>query len=91
MNLREKIISIYDKYIVLIGIGGHFMFVLQTYKLWVSKSAEDLSLEGFIVSFFSLVSWLIYGLLKKDLPLIIVNIFGAVASLVCIISILILR
>lgn len=83
--------KLYERYMVVIGSVGHLLFVFQTVKIIQTGCAKDLSLGGFIISFISLVSWLIYGFLKKDKPLIIVNLFGSVAALACIGAIVFFR
>jgi len=83
--------KLYGYYMVLIGSVGHLLFVLQTIKILQTGCAKDLSLGGFLISFVSLVSWLVYGLMKKDKPLIIVNLFGSLAAFVCICVILLFR
>lgn len=91
MDIKNKILQFYEKYMILMGIAGHFIFVLQTRKIIINKSAADVSLEGFMVAFISIISWLFYGYLKKDKVLITVNLFGLVFSSVCIITIIYLR
>jgi MtN3 and saliva related transmembrane protein len=81
----------YEKYIICIGSIGHLLFVFQTIKIIRSGSSNEISLLGFCVSFASLLSWLFYGILKKDIALIIVNTFGSLAALACIITILMFR
>lgn len=88
---ENKILGFYEKYMTLMGVLGHFIFILQTYKIIINKNASDVSLEGFCISFLSIISWLLYGVLKKDRVLVAVNIFGAIASLICIITIISLR
>lgn len=88
MNTFERL---YGHYMVLIGSVGHFLFVFQTIKMIQVGSSQDVSLGGFLISFVSLVSWLLYGLMKKDRALIIVNLFGSVAALICICTILALK
>lgn len=87
----QKLMRIYEHYMLLIGSFGHFLFVLQTIKIIQTGSAHDLSLGGFLISFISLISWLIYGFLKKDRPLIIVNAVGAFAAFVCLCAIVAFR
>lgn len=89
MDLREKILTFYDKYMVIIGILGHSFFVFEDYEIIRAGSSQNLSLQGFIVTLLALLSWLIYGLLKKDRVLIIVNVVGAILSVSCITLILI--
>ena len=91
MDIKDRILKFYEKYMVLMGIGGHFIFILQTYKIILNKSASDVSLEGFLMAFLSIISWLFYGALKKDKVLIIVNLFGLLASSICIIAIILLE
>lgn len=90
-SMRNKILQFYEKYMIFMGIAGHFIFIFQTYKIITNKNAAGVSLEGFIVAFLSIISWLFYGSLKKDKVLIIVNIFGLLASSICLIAIISLR
>jgi uncharacterized protein with PQ loop repeat len=83
--------KLYEHYMIVIGSVGHLLFVFQTVKIIQTGCAKDLSLGGFLISFVSLVSWLVYGFLKKDKPLILVNLFGSLAAAVCIGAILIFR
>jgi len=88
---RQRILDFYSKYMVLIGCAGHLMFIFQGLQILANRSAKDVSLPGFLIALFSLVSWLFYGLLKEDTALIIVNLFGALSAAFCIISQLIMR
>jgi uncharacterized protein with PQ loop repeat len=83
--------KIYEKYMICMGSFGHFLFIFQTIKIIQTQSSYDVSLIGFFVSFISLVSWLIYGILKGDSVLILVNIFGSVSAFFCICAILYFR
>lgn len=80
----------YTKFMILIGILGQSLYYLQAFKIYMKRSAQDVSLEGFLIAFFSLACWLIYGILIKDKVLIIVNIvavFGAGLASVAILSV----
>jgi MtN3 and saliva related transmembrane protein len=48
-------------------------FVPQLLKVWKSKSTHDISLAMYIVICAGVLFWLIYGLLRNDLPVIIAN------------------
>ncbi len=85
------LIRFYEKYMTLMGSFGHLIFVFQTYKILINRSANDISLEGFFIAFLSIISWLFYGLLKKDKVLVRVNIFGLITSSVCLITIIYLK
>ncbi len=88
MELNKSFLWFYQKYMYLIGLIGHSLFIFQIYKIWVNKSAEDVSLIGFVVACFSIASWLTYGILIKDKVLIWVNAFGFLVSLLCILMII---
>lgn len=86
-QLKEKVLHYYSKYMIAMGVSGHLIFVFQTHKMWVNQSSGDVSFEGFLIAFCSIISWLIYGLLKKDTVLVCVNIFGFLTSTICILAI----
>lgn len=51
--------------------------VLQTYR---TRSAKDLSLGMFLIFCTGTISWLTYGLIREDLPVILAN---AVTLVLC--------
>jgi MtN3 and saliva related transmembrane protein len=48
-------------------------FLPQVIKTWKSRSAKDLSLSMFSIFCVGVILWLIYGILQKDLPVIVAN------------------
>lgn len=48
-------------------------FFPQALKVWRTKSTKDISLNMFIIFTLGVFSWLIYGVLIKDYPLIFAN------------------
>lgn len=48
-------------------------FVPQLTKVWRTKSAEDLSYGMFGAFSLGILLWLAYGLLRRDLPVIVAN------------------
>lgn len=48
-------------------------FLPQVIKTWKSKSAKDLSLAMFFVFALGTLLWLIYGIIIKQLPIILAN------------------
>ena len=87
-SLREKFMRFYEKYMLVVGVSGHTLFLFQAAKIFVNQSSRDVSLIGFLVALFSLASWLIYGILIKDRVLIYVNIAGVLAAGLCVCAIL---
>lgn len=53
-------------------------FLPQAYKVWRSKRTHDLSLGMFGTFTLGILFWLIYGLLRADLVLIVANGFTLV-------------
>jgi MtN3 and saliva related transmembrane protein len=73
----------------LIGYFAGFLttvaFVPQVLKTWKSKSASDLSLGMFLVFSLGVSSWLIYGILLAEVPIVLwntVTLFLALALLI---------
>lgn len=74
---------------LLVGSAGSMTFYLQAYKIFSNESATNVSLAAFLFGLISVTSWLIYGFLQQDKPLIISNIFAVVGALLTVIAILI--
>lgn len=59
----------------------------QTYKIIKTRSTKDISTLTFTILFIGLVLWLIYGISKNDLPIIIANaIASAIAGIIIILK-----
>ncbi len=48
-------------------------FIPQAYMVYKTQETKDLSLTTFVIFTLGLVSWLIYGLLIKEIPIIAAN------------------
>ncbi|MCE2715948.1 MAG: SemiSWEET family transporter [Pseudomonadota bacterium] len=79
----------YRKYMLVVGILGQFLFYSQFYTIIHHKSATNVSLEGFLCSLITVISWLIYGVIMRDKVLIISNIVGLLGAFGVVIAILI--
>ena len=55
-------------------------FLPQVIKTWKSGSAKDLSLGMFSFFCFGVLLWLIYGIIIKDVPVIMANLFTLVLA-----------
>ena len=58
-----------------------FAFLPQAIKVYKSKSTKDISLYMFLIFTIGVLSWLIYGLIINDLPVILANAVTLVLSL----------
>jgi MtN3 and saliva related transmembrane protein len=66
------------------SILSSITFMPQVYKVWKTKSVGDLSLAMLLIVFSSTVIWLIYGVGRNLLPVIICNAIICALSLVLI-------
>lgn len=55
-------------------------FVPQLTKVWRSKSAADLSFGMFTAFSIGIALWLVYGLFRADVPVIVANAITLVLS-----------
>lgn len=49
-------------------------FAPQAWKVLKTRRTEDLSLEMYIIFTLGITLWLIYGILIKDIPIIVANV-----------------
>ena len=65
---------------IIAGTFTTIAFLPQVVRTWRTKSAEDLSLPTFSLFFTGVCLWLVYGLIRDDLPIILSNIVTLVLS-----------
>ena len=56
-------------------------FLPQAVKVWKTKSTQDISLYMFIIFTIGVFSWLVYGIIISDLPIILANAVTLILSL----------
>lgn len=54
--------------------------VPQTIKTWKTRSAGDLSMYMYLMMVTGVTCWLVYGIYKNDIPLILANGIGMLLS-----------
>ena len=57
-----------------------FAFLPQAIKVYKSKSTKDISLYMFLIFTIGVLSWLVYGLIINDWPVILANAVTLVLS-----------
>ena len=57
-----------------------FAFLPQAIKVYKSKSTKDISLYMFLIFTIGVLSWLIYGIIINDWPVILANAVTLVLS-----------
>ncbi len=55
------------------GIMTTAAFLPQAIKTWRTRRTRDISLAMFLVLCLGIILWLVYGILRGDLPLILAN------------------
>ena len=73
----------------IVGPAGNLMFFIQAYKIFNTHSAASISFLAFSISGVGLSSWLIYGILLKNRPLILANLVGVVGAFLVLLGTLI--
>lgn len=58
---------------LLAGTLTTIAFVPQAWRVWSRRSARDISLATFLIFFTGTGVWLAYGLLVRDIPVIVAN------------------
>ena len=74
---KNRILSIYMSWVVNLGQSMHY---IQAWKIFSTKSAEDVSILAYTVCLVVLLHWFAYGIIIKDKILIMaetLGIFGA--------------
>ncbi|AEP10986.1 SemiSWEET family sugar transporter [Chloracidobacterium thermophilum] len=72
---------------LLAGALTSFSFALQVWQSWRTKSVKDVSAGMYLVFSTGVILWLIYGLLRRDIPLMVWN----TLTLVLVATILVLK
>ena len=57
-----------------------FAFLPQAIKVYKTKSTKDISLYMFLIFTTGVLSWLVYGLIINDLPIILANAITLILS-----------
>ena len=55
------------------GFCTTIAFIPQALKVWKTKSTKDISLLMFLIFTTGVMSWLLYGVVISDFPIIIAN------------------
>jgi len=55
------------------GIMTTAAFAPQAVKAWRTRQTRDISLGMFSILCFGIILWLVYGVMKNDLPLVLAN------------------
>jgi MtN3 and saliva related transmembrane protein len=75
-------------WIEIAGLVGAFLssvtFIPQVYRVWKTKSVNDLSMATIVIVFTSTLIWLVYGVALMLWPVILAN------SIICVLSLMLI-
>ena len=61
----------------LLGLVAGFLttlaFIPQVTKIWKTKSAKDVSLKTYVAFSLGVALWIVYGVIKQEIPIILWN------------------
>jgi MtN3 and saliva related transmembrane protein len=86
---KSKFMWFYEKYMLVVGVLGQLLFYTQGIKIFMTKSANDISLMGFLFGLVSVTSWLFYGIFIKNRVLVVANAFAVGGALLVVVGVLI--
>jgi MtN3 and saliva related transmembrane protein len=62
------------------GVVMSLGYFPQAYKIWRSKSSENISIPTFVIFAIGTLTWLIYGILIDDIIVILGFVIGVIGS-----------
>lgn len=72
--------KLFELFVTGIGILMSLGYYPQAYKIWKHKSSENISIPTFTIFSFGTLTWFIYGISIRDLPIIFSFGLGVIGS-----------
>ena len=73
-------------FVTIVGLAAATITVFslfpQLVKVWRTKSTKDISLGMFSLFCGGVFLWFVYGILMKDVPIIVANLLGFIQTLI---------
>lgn len=85
---RSKSFENFTTFMALVGTSAAY---IQAYKIFSLESATAVSLSATLIGLSASLCWLLYGMARKIMPLIISNIIGIIGGILVVIGIFIYR
>lgn len=87
-HLKKINSSNLEKITTLMGLVGHIATYIQVIKIFYLQSSYAVSFIATVISFISMIFWLIYGMKENIIPLIVCNIFGLIGVFLIMVGII---
>ncbi|MCC7006270.1 MAG: hypothetical protein IT497_06465 [Ottowia sp.] len=85
---KEKLKKFAGTYMNIVGPIGNFMFYFQAFEIFSTQKSGAVSFTGFVISVIALTSWLLYGYILSNRPLIIANAVGLIGAICVVLGII---
>lgn len=72
--------EIFQTFVTIMGTVMSLGYFPQAYKLFKSKSSKDISIPTYIIFSIGTLTWLIYGILIRDITIILGFVIGVIGS-----------
>jgi len=72
--------KIFQMFVTIMGTVMSLGYFPQAYKIWKSKSSENISIPTFIIFSIGTLTWLIYGILIHDFTIMLGFVIGVIGS-----------
>ena len=76
----QNAITIIKILATIMGIVMSLGYFPQAYRIYKNKSSKNVSILSYVIFSFGTLTWLVYGLLINDLPIILGFILGVIGS-----------
>jgi len=87
--MGEIFINFIKVFATIMGVIMSLGYFPQAYKVYKNKSSKDISILAFIIFSLGTLTWFVYGLAFKDIPIILGFVLGVIGSwLVLILSLI---
>ena len=80
INKTTIIMKIFQTFVTIMGVVMSIGYFPQAYKILKSKSAVNISIPTFVIFAIGTLTWLIYGILIKDITIILGFVIGVIGS-----------
>ena len=70
---------------ILAGVLTAMSMLPQVIKIAREKKVEDVSIKMIVILLFGISLWIVYGIMRKDLPIIFTNSFSLLVNIILIV------
>ena len=82
MEISDQVIQIVG---LIAGLCTAVSLLPQIFKIVKEKKAQDISVAYLLVLLLGLILWIVYGVLKKDIPVIATNVLSVLMNVTTIV------